>query len=120
MIKIEFSIWMATKDKWVHLLKSIHLPCVPRVGEFMKFHSDSLGDYFAWQVSEVTYRESGKVEVWTELLDNVDDRMYSFEDDAEFEECLAAYLSEGWSAPRGVTSNKRYVAKIHNKANHQG
>ncbi|MCE2595401.1 hypothetical protein K6Y31_11295 [Motilimonas cestriensis] len=84
----------------------------------MKFHSDSLGDYFAWKVSEVTYRELGKVEVATELLDNIDDRMYSFEDDDEFEEYLAAYLSEGWQAPRGVISNTNYTAKMHNKAKH--
>jgi len=53
------------------------MPAVPRVGEFLKFRDAVVGDYFAFQVSSVTYREDGHVEVWTELLDNIDNRMYS-------------------------------------------
>lgn len=111
MIEIEFSIWMATKENWVHLSKSIKLPVVPRVGEYMKFHSDLIGDYFAWKVIQVTYRENGSIEVWTELLDNIDNRMYSFEEDSEFQEYLLAYKSEGWITPQGVKSNRHHSGK---------
>ncbi len=66
-----------------------------------------MGDYFAWRVSQVTYREHGRAEVWTELPDNLRDRGYSFEEEAEFDEYHTSYVAEGWRAPRGVTANKR-------------
>ena len=111
MIEMEISIWMATKERWVHLVKKIFLPVVPRVGEFMKFHSEQMGDYFSWEVSEITYRESGVIEVWTELLDNVDDRLYSFEEESEFDEYYNAYLSEGWTSPKGIRENTQYKTR---------
>ena len=104
---IEFSIWLATKTRWTHLTKVIHMPVVPRVGEFMKFQNAVVGDYFAFQISEVTYREGGRIEVWTELLDNIDNRMYSFEDEEEFDVYFNSYLAEGWQCPRGVGPNRR-------------
>lgn len=89
------------------------MPTVPRVGEFMKFQNAALGDYFAFQVSSVTYREGGLVEVWTELLDNIDNRMYSFEEEHELDEYLNSYLAEGWQCPRGVGPNRRTGASAH-------
>lgn len=109
---LEFSIWLASKTRWVHLTKVIAMPVVPRVGEFLKFKNAVVGDYFAFQVSEITYRESGKIEVWTELLDNVDNRMYSFEEEAEFDEYFQSYLAEGWQSPRGVGPNRRLNASM--------
>ena len=85
---------------------------VPRVGEFLKFQNEEVGDYFAWEVTEVTYRESGTIEVWTELLDNIDDRGYSFEEEAEFDEYYESYLAEGWQSERGVGPNNRYRNRI--------
>jgi hypothetical protein len=105
MINIEFSIWIASKQNWVHLVKTISMHSVPRLGEYMKFRSEKLGDYFAWKVSEVTYREDGKIEVSTELLDNINNRMYSFEEESEFQEYYEAYLSEGWVSPSGKKTN---------------
>ncbi len=85
------------------------MPVVPRVGEFVKFANKELGDYFAYPVKQVTYRESGQIEVWTKLLDNIDDRGYSFEDESEFDEYLASYLAEGWTCSRGVQPNRRFL-----------
>lgn len=104
---LEFSIWLATKTRWAHLTKVIAMPAVPRVGEFLKFKNAVVGDYFAFEVSSVTYREDGHVEVWTELLDNIDNRMYSFEEEPEFDEYFNSYLAEGWQCPRGVGPNRR-------------
>lgn len=107
-MNIEFSIWLASKTRWAHLTKDIPMPVVPRVGEFMKFHNNSVGDYFAWEVTQVTYRESGNIEVWTELLNDIDNRKYSFEDEEEFDEYFQSYLSEGWRCARGILPNNRY------------
>ncbi len=115
-MNIQFSIWIATKTRWTHLTKVIDMPVVPRVGEFMKFRNGKVGDYFAFRVSQVTYRESGEVDVWTELLDNVNDRMYSFEDEAEFDDYHHSYLEEGWQCPRGVGPNTQYAS--HQKTGH--
>ena len=104
---IQFSIWIASKTRWAHLTKVISMPTVPRVGEFMKFTNKEMGDYFGWEVSSVTYRESGEIEVWTELLDNVDERWYSFETEEEFDEYFGTYLAEEWQCERGVSENKR-------------
>jgi hypothetical protein len=106
-MNLELSIWLASKTRWAHLTKVIDMPVVPRVGEFLKFRNAVVGDYFGFQVSEVTYREGGNIEVWTELLDNIDDRMYSFEEEAEFDEYFHSYLAEGWQCPRGVGPNRR-------------
>ncbi len=108
MISIEFSIWIASKTRWAHLVKTIDLPAVPRMGEFVKFHNDVQGDYFAWKVSQVTYRETGQIEVWTELLDNVNDRNYSFEQETEFDDYYHSYIAEGWSCERAIVPNRRY------------
>jgi hypothetical protein len=104
---IEFSIWLATKTRWAHLTKVIAMPVVPRVAEFVKFRSAAVGDYFAFKVSQVTYREDGMIEVWTELLDNIEGRMYSFEDESEFDEYYGSYLAEGWSCSKGIGPNRR-------------
>ena len=47
------------------------------MGEFLKLRNVEMGDYFAFEVASVTYREGSGVEVMTDLLDNVDSRMYS-------------------------------------------
>ncbi|WP_413114109.1 hypothetical protein [Thaumasiovibrio sp. DFM-14] len=87
-------------------MKTIEMQAVPRTGEFLKFRNDVVGDYFSFKVTEVVYRETGsKIEISTELLDNVDNRGYSFEDESEFDEYLSSYLSVGWLSPRGVTEN---------------
>lgn len=80
---------------------------IPRVGEFVKFTLQGEDDYVPWKISEITYREAGSIEIWTELLDDVDGRGYSFEDEEEFNEALAMYLASGWDCPRGVRPNKR-------------
>jgi hypothetical protein len=111
-IDIEFSIWLATKTRWAHLTKVISMPIVPRVGEFMKFRNVAVGDYFAFRVSQITYREDGLIEVWTELLDNVDERMYSFEDESEFDEYFASYIAEGWACHEGIGPNRRVAGTV--------
>ena len=110
-MKLEFSIWIASKTRWAHLTKGIEMPTVPRVGEYMKFNNDEMGDYFPWRITEVTYRESGHVDVCTELLDNQDDRGYSFESEVEFDEYYQSYLDMGWRCERGVGPNRRTRGK---------
>jgi len=80
---------------------------VPRVGEWIKFQNETVGEYFGFQVAEVTYRESGAIEIMTNLLDDVDGRGYSFEDEEEFDEYYESYLENGWKSDRGVTPNTR-------------
>jgi len=82
----EFSIWIASKSKLAHLSKEIELNVLPRVGEFIKFKNDEVGDYFAWEIRQITYHELGRIEIWTELLNNHDNCGYSFEDEEDFQE----------------------------------
>lgn len=110
MIDIEISIWIATKTRWAHLIKVIAMPAVPRVGEFIKFNNAVVGNYLAFRVSEVTYRECGRIEVCTELLNNIDERMYSFEEETEFDEYFNSYLAEGWQCLRCVGPNRQFSA----------
>jgi hypothetical protein len=85
-MEIQFSIWMATKTRWAHLTKNVSMVAMPRVGEFVKFKNEKVGDYFAWKIAQVIYREDGEIAAWTDLLNNTDDRMYSFEEEEEFDE----------------------------------
>ena len=108
VIELVVSIYIASKTRWAHLEKPVRLPVVPRVGEWLKLTNPVMGDYFGWCVAEVTYRESGGVEVMTELLDATDGRGYSFEEEQEFDECLRSYQACGWTSPRGIKPNTRY------------
>ncbi|MBS1808751.1 MAG: hypothetical protein JST84_11210 [Acidobacteria bacterium] len=110
-IEIEFSLWLASKTRCAHLSKIISLPAIPRAGEFIKFRNEQQGDYFALAITQVTYREDGIVEVWTELLDNIDNRMYSFEEEQEFDEYFESYLEEGWECEYGIRPNNRYASR---------
>jgi len=107
-MKIKFHIYLATKTKWAHLTKIIEMPVVPRVGEYMKFTNEEMGNYFAFPVIDVEYKESGEIEVMTDLLDNIDKRMYSFDENNEFEEYYQSFLKEGWVCGRGIGPNRRY------------
>jgi hypothetical protein len=115
---VEFSIYLASKARWAHLVKVISMPVVPRVGEFIKFRNAEMGDYFPWEIIDVTYRETGMIEVMTDLLDNVDGRGYSFEEESEFDEYYNSYLSEGWICERGPKENTRYQS--HTDAENSG
>ena len=88
LFDLTVSIYLASMTRWVHLEKLVHLPAVPRVGEFLKLRNEQMGDYFAFDVAEITYRESGEIEVLTSLLDDVGGRGYSFENELEFDEYL--------------------------------
>lgn len=107
MFDLSVSIYLASKSRWAHLEKTIELPAVPRVGEWLKLRNNEMGDYFGWRVEQVTHRESGPVEVMTGLLDDVDGRGYSFESEGEFDSYVASYLACGWSCPHGVRPNPR-------------
>ena len=108
MPQITFSIWLASKTRWVQLTKVLSMSVVPRVGEWMKFENPAHGDYFAWPVTQVTYREAGDIEVWTGLLDNIDNRGYSFESELEFDEYLQSYLLAGWQCERPPGENRHF------------
>lgn len=107
MPQLTVSIWFASKTRWAHMTKTLSMPVVPRVGEWMKFENPVLGDYFAWPVTQITYHESGLIEVWTGLLDDIDKRGYSFDSEPEFDECLQSYLSAGWRCDRPPGENRR-------------
>ena len=111
-VDLEFSIWLASRTRWAHLTKTISMPVMPRVGEYVKFRNEQEGDYFPWRITEITHRESGPIEVWTELLDNVDNRMYSFEEEQEFDDCFQSYANEGWRCERGVRPNTQYQSRV--------
>ena len=93
------------------MVKIISMPVVPRVGEFMKFSNSEMGDYFSWEIIDVTYRETGKIEVRMDLLDDIDGRGYSFEEESEFDEYYNSYLSEGWICEQGPKENTRYKSR---------
>lgn len=102
---------MASKTRWTHLTKMIEMQAIPRIGEFVKFTITGEDDYVPWKITEIAYRESGSIEVSTELLDDVDGRGYSFTDEEDFDEALKEYKSSGWECPRGIKSNQRAKAQ---------
>ena len=109
-MRITFHIYLATKSKWAHLSKTIEMQIVPRIGEHVKFNNNDMGDYFGFTVLDVTYKESGEIEIITDLLENIDNRMYSFgdEDEDEFNDYYTSFIREGWNCARGVGPNRRY------------
>lgn len=105
MIDVLVSIYLASKTRWAHLQKTVVMPAVPRVGEWLKLHNEEQGDYFGFRVYEVTHREGGSVELMTELLDDVGGRGYSFAEEPEFDDYYRSYLACGWQGQ--VKANHR-------------
>lgn len=83
------------------------MQAIPRVGDFVKFTLEGEDDYVPWRVPAITYRESGAIEVSTELLDDLDGRGYSFEAEEDFDETVKEYQTSGWHCPHGIRANTR-------------
>lgn len=44
----------------------------------------------------------------TDVLDDDEGRMFSFDDEPELDEYVESYLREGWTCPHGVKPNTRF------------
>jgi|SRR5579859_3514647 len=97
MIEIEVALYLISEKRTALLEKRIQLPVVPRVGECIKFRNAQLGDYFTFNVEQVTHRESGIPEIWATTRQITELKIKESPwDDGELDGDIATYVNEGW------------------------
>lgn len=116
--ELHVHIYFASRTRWAHFEKTLEMPAVPRVGESIRFCHPDLGDFVSWRVSEVTHQESGPIDVSTSLLENLDNRMYSFEFEAEWDDYYSAFTQAGWDCALGVRPNILFLERPPNGPGH--
>lgn len=98
MINVEVSLYLASRERLARLQKSVAFAALPRVREFVKVRNREQGDYFAFNVVQVTHREGELPELWLQLTNFVEGRsVVSFLEDCELDEYVVGYKLEGWT-----------------------
>ena len=76
---------------------------MPREGEWLKLANPKMGDYFAFQVREITHREGSPPEVVLDRLPPGEGASTPFDDESELDEYVASYVDAGWLHRSTVT-----------------
>lgn len=97
MVYVKVSLYLVTGGRIARLQKTIAFAVLPRVREFVKVLNRVHGDYFAFQVVQVTHREEGSPEIWLQLTTLKDGKsVVDFFEETELDEYLTSYQREGW------------------------
>jgi len=101
-------MYMATPHRLVNLTKRLSFHTLPRLQEFITIRNDTLGDYFAFMVVQITHKEGGIPELWIHATSYVDGRsQISFWPEDEFDEWITSYEKEGWQK-QGDVENRTF------------
>jgi hypothetical protein len=102
-IVADVAMYLATPKRLVRLTKRLSFCTLPRLNEFIKIKNQSLGDYFAFLVVQITHKEDGVPELWihTSIFLNGRTRI-SFWPEEELDEWIASYEEEGWELQSDV------------------
>ena len=69
MVEVDAVMYLVSSERIARLEKCMPFSVMPRVGEFVKINNREEGDYFAFQVTQVTHRESSsRPEIWLRLM----------------------------------------------------
>ena len=99
----DVAMYMATPKRLVRLTKRMSFSTLPRLNEFIKVKNESLGDYFAFLVVQVTHKEDGSPELWIHTSSFVDGRsQISFWPEEELDDWISSYAKEGWELQSDV------------------
>ncbi len=94
MISVSISLYLESTTRLARLEKIVEFHALPRTDEYVKLRNREMGDYFAFQVTQVTHRELGLVNIrLREPLGDSDDRR----DEAELDEWIQSYIRESWT-----------------------
>ena len=93
----DVAMYMATPKRLVRLTKRLSFGKLPRLNEFIKIRNQSLGEYFAFLVVQITHKEDGFPELWIHTSTFVNGRsQISFRPEEELDDWIASYAKEGW------------------------
>lgn len=92
-MKIDATLYWVSDQRIARLSKQLDLPVLPRTGEFIKIRNQVLGDYFAFEVTEVTHREGRIPEIRLRINYHPGDDL---PDDQSLESDINTYVAEGW------------------------
>ena len=88
MLNCSVHLYLESPREIALLEKSLVFPAMPRVGEFAKLKNSEMGDYFAFGVTSVTYREEHAPEIMLKSLAPLNED--------ELVEYVNSYVSQGW------------------------
>src|SRR5438105_15847507 len=90
MIDVDVSLYLASHVRLARLQKTVAFAVMPRLREFVKLRNREQGDYFAFEVVQLTHREGGPPELWLHLTTSAGSRSSaSFIEDGELDEYIA-------------------------------
>jgi hypothetical protein len=102
-IAADVAMYMATPKRLVRLTKRLSFCTLPRLNEFIKIKNQSLGDYFAFLVVQITHKEDGVPELWIHTSTFLNGRtQISFWPEEELDDWIASYEDEGWKLQSDV------------------
>ncbi len=96
MVRASVRLYLPSDTRLAFLEKEIEFSAMPRVGEWIKFKNDQVGDYFAFRVREVTHRENGIPDVMMEPMEDANGKPEFAGREQELDEYVQSYVQEGW------------------------
>ena len=88
-------LYLVSESRLAFLQKEVEFHALPRKNEWVKLRNREKGDYFAFEVLEVTHREGGLPEVTLNVL-KCSETEYELFEEEELDEYIASYAAEGW------------------------
>lgn len=110
MIEAKVSLYLISRERIILLQKVVGFHVLPRLYEFIKVRNEKDGDYFAYQITQVTHREGDLPELWAMVASFTEGKsIVSFFDDGELDGLSKSYADEGWTV-RSSKANKTFKA----------
>ena len=98
MVEANVSLYLISRERIVRLQKLVSFHALPRLYEFIKVRNKEEGDYFAYQITQVTHREDDLPELWAMVTSFEQGRsIVSFFDDGELDRFSKSHSDEGWA-----------------------
>jgi hypothetical protein len=91
MIRCSVNLHLDAPSRLCRPEKTIEFHAMPRTGEWPKLVNDTMGDYFGFQIAEITHREGAILEITLGRLCPVSGMAAAFEED-EPDEYLSSYV----------------------------
>lgn len=90
------NLYLASDMRLACMQKEVDFAGLPRTGEWLKVRNEKTGEFFPFEIMEVTHREGAIPEIVLGLLKKNDKEYKHFNDNQELEEYIQSFTSEGW------------------------
>lgn len=97
MIEANVCLYLHSRSRIALLERKLSFHVLPRLHEHVKLKNREQGDYFAFEVVQITHRENEVPELWLVLPAGTENTFkVDFTADEELDDYVAGYSQEGW------------------------